>query len=199
MRLSFLTLIALFFALTPALAEDSFLSRGYLPYEEKLPDPTDQQIDEALQVTITCKSNGYSRTYYDCDCTGMKFLELRQKNGDGPNATALLIEAQKSCPNAADVAGLSVQQCQSWAKLSRPYSYKEFCDCFASEYATLFERNTTENEMVREAQMTNAYTKCDGGKQLGSRLAKQSIIERLKENGIFKTLFPGASSPASGD
>ncbi len=197
MRLSFLTLIALFSVLTPALAEDSFFPRGYLPNQEKLPPPTDKQIDEALQVTTSCKANGYSKTYYDCDCTGMKFLELRQKKGDGLDPTALLIEAQKSCPNAADVAGLSVQQCQSWAKISRPYTYKEFCDCFASEYATSFEKNTTENEMVRETQMTNAYTKCDGGKQLSSRLAKQNIIERLKKTGIYKKLFPGADAPSS--
>lgn len=189
-----LVLLSLCLFATPVFAVDDteLLPRGYLPYGEDLPPATIEQIDEALDVTMQCKAASYSSTYYDCDCTGMKFLDLRRVRGDGVANTTLLLEAQKNCPNATNVAGSMLNQCYTWAKASRPYNYKEFCDCFASEFAQRYEKNTSENDMVRESQMTDAYITCDGGRNLDERLAKQSLIERLKEDGLFKTLFPGA-------
>lgn len=197
MRSSFLTILAVFAvftpSFTPSFAADDFLPRGYLPSDKELPTATPEQIDEALVVTLQCKNSLSSRIYYDCDCSGMKFLELRQQYGDSANATSLLIQAQRACPNSADVAGLSLKQCETWAKAGRPYNYKEFCSCFASEFARLYEHNTTDNEMVRESQMTHAYSLCDGGRDLNERLAKQTIVEQFKKSGLFKLLFPGAN------
>lgn len=187
-----LTYFVLFFLMvsSAAWAEDDLFQRGYVP--DELPPATMDQIDEALQVSIQCKATTWSRTNYDCDCTGMTFLDLRRKKGDKADPSTLLFEARKSCPNAVEVAGATLKQCETWAKESRPYDYKDFCGCFASEFSRQYEKNTTDNEMVRERQMTASYITCDQGKNLDERMDRHEAVRRLKKEGLFDYLFPGA-------
>jgi len=183
----------LVFGLTSsAFAQNELFPRGYLPDFSELPDPTPEQIDEALTVTLNCKKNVDTNTFYDCDCLGMKFLEQRQLKGDNVAQTLLQIEAQKYCPNSAGVAGTSQAQCEGWAKSARPYDYAPFCECYANEFANMFSSNTTQNVYVLEKQMTNAYKKCDGGKYLNERIAKKTMIQKLKDSKVYQLLFPGA-------
>lgn len=190
MRVAILSILAVVFVCSAAFAQEA--PRGVLPSNKKsdIFDSTPEQIDEALKISFQCKNGEYLRTYYDCDCLGMKFLELRKERGEHIAATPLLIEAQKLCPNSADVAGRTLGQCTVWSRTMRPYNYEEFCNCFASEFAKQYQRNTSDNPYVREAQMTNAYIKCDKGQQLNERLDKQKDIERLKKEGMYEKMFP---------
>ncbi|MDY0029311.1 MAG: hypothetical protein RBR86_05135 [Pseudobdellovibrionaceae bacterium] len=187
-----LGLILVFGLSFQALAKEELFPRGYLPDFSELPDPTPEQIDEALTMSLNCKKSPDVYTFYDCDCVGMKFLEQRQLKGDAPPQTLLLIEAQKYCPNSAGVAGTSQAQCEGWAKNARPYDYEPFCECYANEFANMFASNTTGNVYVLEKQMTNAYKKCDGGKYLNERIAKKSMIQKFKDSQVYQLLFPGA-------
>lgn len=150
-----------------------------------------EQIDQALNVTFDCKKSSFSSKYYDCDCMGMKFLEFRVNEFASSSDFSLLMKAQRACPNATDVAGATYLQCTTWAPVSRPYDYKEFCTCFASEVAKQFEKNTSLNEYVREDQMTQAHITCDGGRKFKERIDKQNFIARMKETGLYQLLFPG--------
>ncbi|HNS45098.1 MAG TPA: hypothetical protein PKH37_07725, partial [Alphaproteobacteria bacterium] len=113
MRFPFLVLLLAILFCAPAFAEDA--PRGVLPSgktDDVLKDAKPEQIEEALRISAQCRDTDYLRTYYDCDCLGMKFLELRKERGDVVSETILLIEAERSCPNSVDVAGRTFDQCK---------------------------------------------------------------------------------------
>lgn len=181
------------FMLTPSLA-DTMPERGVLDFnkEKRLPVATPEQVDEALAVSQDCARHSRSSTYFDCDCVGMKFLELRRAAGDKAHAPFLLIEAEKSCPNMAGIAGQTYERCLAWGPQEIGYNYKEFCSCFGSEYGRIYGKNPTSNLMHREAQMTDAMTKCKYGDIKRQADNYDSWIEQLKQKGLYKSLFPGS-------
>ncbi|HOO51424.1 MAG TPA: hypothetical protein PLK94_09080 [Alphaproteobacteria bacterium] len=192
MRFALCLFLIVFFLPFSALAADELFPRGYLPNYSELPDPTPEQIDEALVVSLNCKSAVQNSTSYDCDCVGMKYLELRQRRGEKENPTLLLMAAQRSCPNPAGIAGANYEICESWAKSAHPYDYKEFCECFANEYASIHSSNVTYNELVLEKQRIESYKSCGTGRYFDERIAKKTMIDKLRDSKVFGILFPGA-------
>lgn len=172
------------------MAPFSDLPLGILSTPKK-PELTLEQINEALDVTEQCTSSTYMSGHYNCDCLGMKLLELRQ-NEPITTLPILISQAQKKCPNSVGVAGITYVQCQTWAQVSRPYDYKDFCACVANGYARLYEANTSDHAWAKEAQLTKAYVECDGGKMLQERLQQENKIKDIKEKNQFYKLFPGA-------
>jgi len=192
MRFVVLSLLPIIFLASSAFAQD-LPTRGNLPKNGKVDifKSTPEHIEEALQLTTQCKGAEYLSTYYDCDCLGMKFLELRQQRGDETPQPLLITEAQKSCPNAPEAAGETYDQCLVWAQAMRPRDYKDFCACFASEFGKLYEKKPVDSQIIREAQLTKAYSTCDKGKLLNERIERDSILKRIKEKGLYGVLFPG--------
>lgn len=177
--------------LSPHLApENSPPPKGILP-QIKRPKLNLEQIDEALDVTKQCYASDYMNNHYDCDCLGMTFLEYRQEEAQ-TYRTILLSRAQKKCPNAAGVAGVTYGQCQGWAQISRPYDYKDFCACVTNHYAKLYMFHTSDDPWMREKQLTKAYVDCDQGKMLQERLQQEQKIKEVQERGDYYKLFPGA-------
>ncbi len=173
--------------LTPSKKTDAFLTA------------TPEQLEEALQVTQVCKQADFSSTFFDCDCVGMKFLENRQIMGDKTDAVQILALSRKSCPNAAGLAGSTETQCQTWAAPMRPRDFKPFCACFANRLGRTYEHNPSMNEMVREAQMTEAFRYCDGGAFGQSRIDRDNTIRDLIKNGLYEKLFPSAAKDKNQD
>lgn len=177
-------------------AETVDAPRGML----KKPKPTDSvllatpdQIDEALQVTQDCQAASFSTTFFDCDCVGMKFLENRLKYGEQKTSVYLLTLSRKSCPNSAGLAGSTLTQCETWAAPMRPRDFKPFCACFANRLGRTYERNPSMNEMVREYQMTEAFSFCDHGSFGQGRIDRDNTIRDLIKQGLYDKLFPSAA------
>jgi hypothetical protein len=169
-------------------------AKGSIESSQKPFPLTNEMLDESLQISADCKGYGYTNTHYDCDCVGMTFLELRRKKGMTESAFWLREEAQRKCPNEPAMAGKMYSECLGWAPLQRGEDYKEFCSCYGSKFAKLYGRNPSENLYVIEAQMTVAMSKCNANSINEQRHNRDSFIKKLKENGMFDKLFPGATS-----
>ncbi len=167
-------------------------AKGTIGKSDKLAPFTDTQLQEALAVSDQCKNYRFTSLHYDCDCVGMKFLELRQQKGDAPQAFWLRKEAEKLCPNTPAMAGQAYTQCLDWAPTTQGENYQSFCACYGSEYAKLYGRNTTDNPYQLQALMTKALTTCDANRPNREKEERKSMIDQMKKDGIYNRLFPSA-------
>lgn len=199
-RIFILSLLCCTMTIAPARADDVDLSAqediplGFLEAnrpEAKKP-ATPEQIDEALQVSEECKNYNVARRYFDCDCVGMKFLELRQKEGDEASQFNLMAKARHECPNTPEVAGIYYDRCVSWAVVERGEDYKEFCTCYANQFALLYSKNPDDNQLVREAQLTQALSNCNVGGTIAVRQNRLNFLERIKQKGLLGAFLPGS-------
>lgn len=186
----FLLILTLYSDVTCA-AESA--AKGSIGKNEKILPLTSKILDEALQISDECKTYDFTNTRYDCDCVGIKFLELRRKKGDSESAFWLREDAQKKCPNRPAMAGKIYSECVGWAPLQRGEDYEEFCSCYGSNFAKLYGKNPSENLLVVEAQMTVAMSKCNVN-SINERLKDRDLfIKKLKESGAYYQLFPGSA------
>lgn len=172
---------------------DDLSSRGSLDFsEKKLPPATTRQFEEALAISDSCKAYTYTNKHYDCDCVGMKFLDMRREKGDDASAYWLREDAQKACPNKPAMAGEMYQRCLLWNIGQRGNDADSFCSCYGSEFAKVYGRNPSENQLVIEAQMVTALKKCDVGSINRRKQDAQALVKQLKEKGMYDQLFPAA-------
>lgn len=185
----FLALNVSFFAY----AEEKLGPRGLVPFgkEKKLPPITAEQLDEAFAVYDECAANRLATTRYDCECVGMRYLDLRREKGPLSVPYDLKNAARKYCTNTADVAGMIYERCLAWAPRERT-DYERFCTCYANNYARRFSKNPSDSLLVQEAQMTASLSQCDAGWVTKERLERRDLVEQLKEKGLYNLLFPGA-------
>ncbi len=187
-----LFLIFIFSFSSPVSADDSSV-RGRVAQEKSIPDATPEQLEEAFQVSDECKAYSYTKIHYDCDCMGMRFLELRRKAGDGVQAYGLKEGAKKKCANAPEMAGTIYTRCLAWAPSELGEDYDSFCACYGSEFAKLYAQAPSENQLVREYQMTKALTACHIGKFNQQKQETQKMVRKLKQSGVYDDLLPGAA------
>lgn len=202
-RLSGLLLLTLFTMLLPAYAQDA--SHPYSRFEngpmkrfeglierEKLSkNPvTPEQIDEALDLYDDCKAQSMLSTYYDCDCMSSSFLELRRQKPD-EKADILNDAARKMCANKTYIAGDAYKNCTEWASSLRD-DYREYCTCYANGFATNFGKTPTDSIRGRQVMMTNALNACRGKNEIARTQSLDRVIDYLKRNGMFNTMFPGS-------
>ncbi|MFA7276238.1 MAG: hypothetical protein WC043_05495 [Pseudobdellovibrionaceae bacterium] len=194
MNYKFLFFLTILFWSPLALAQEELPVRGTLLLEKDkpLPPATGEQLEEALKATEECKASKTSRTYYDCDCYGLKYLDLLQREGDKTSKEGLKITAKRACPNSADVAGTYYQRCLGWAPQERGADYEEFCTCYANEFARNHEKNPNDSYKVREYQLVQSLLACNVGSMSKERLEKKTLVERFKKSGLYEFLFPGA-------
>ncbi|PZP56207.1 MAG: hypothetical protein DI586_04540 [Micavibrio aeruginosavorus] len=100
-------------------------------------------------------------------------------------------QSRRQCANKVDIAGESYKSCINWAPQLRG-DYEQYCQCYANSFAKTFAKNPTDSVRGREIMMTRALTGCNNGNELAEKRARQNLINRLKEQGIYETLFPGA-------
>lgn len=163
---------------------------GNLFGPKKIPPPTPDQIDESIALYDQCKKEDMISKYYDCDCLSADFLQRRRLN---PNEQqyVLVDQSRRQCANKVDIAGGSYQSCISWAPQLRG-DYEQYCQCYANSFAKNFAKNPTDSVRGREIMMTRALTGCNNGNELAEKRARQNLINRLKQQGVYESLFPGA-------
>jgi hypothetical protein len=174
------------------------VTRGQLQGDAVVPaPPTQEQIREANGVYQNCESGVSERSYFDCQCVALTFLQHRvqDKKLGGRSLTAPDIEdiARKSCPNTVGIAGMTYTRCLSWAPRMRP-DYEAFCECYANEYANTFSRSPTTSIRRAEALSTVSMNQCNGGQPAIDRMTRNKRIEQLKKRGLYETLFPSAKT-----
>ena len=191
--------VLFFFVVAPLCHAETIVPREIIPrgqiqkdHKKDLPPATPEQVDEALDVSQVCRTYEHYENYYDCDCMGMKFLELRRKNGDGVERHVLENQVRKMCPNTAGAAGLIYQRCLAWAPKEVGLNYESFCHCYGKEYSALYAKNPTDNQNIREAQLTSSLTKCGLGDISQQDAAHSDWLDKLRAMGLYKKLFPGA-------
>ena len=189
-----LCLFLLFVSSMPVVAQSNDTTvRGVVGGSTQIPDATPEQIEESFQVADSCKTYSYTNTHYDCDCVGMKFLDLRRKEGDKVIAATLISKAQLKCPNAPAMAGVIYERCLTWAPMERGEDYEEFCSCYGSEFAKIYAKYPSDNQLVREYQMTRALTGCNVNSVNRQKQDMQKMVKKLKADGIYDDLLPGAA------
>lgn len=174
------------------------VTRGQLQGDAAIPPaPTQEQIREANRVYYNCQSGESERSYFDCQCIALTFLQhtVQNKKPGGRSLAAPDIEdiARKSCPNTIGIAGMTYTRCLSWAPRMRP-DYKAFCECYANEYANTFSRSPTTSIRRAEALSTISMNQCNGGQPAIDRMTRNKRIEQLKKQGLYETLFPSSKT-----
>lgn len=160
---------------------------------KKLPPITPEQLDEAFAITDQCKAYTYTNTLYNCDCMGLKFLNLRRSKGDAADAFWLKETAKKFCANKTEIAGSFYTRCMTWAPESRGEDAESFCACYATNFSKIFAKAPSENQLIREAQMTKAMSMCDPSAPDKRNKEMRAMIDDIKRKGQYEKLFPGAS------
>jgi hypothetical protein len=185
-------LIALFL-LYPSLSFASEnAAKGSIGDSNKLPPMTNEMLSEAIEISDDCKANKNTDTYYECDCVGLTYLELRRKKGTEESSFWIREEALRKCPNRPAIAGKIYNECVGWAAIQRGEDYETFCACYGSNYAKIFGQNPTDNILVIEAQMIAAMQRCDPNRENERLKDRDTFVRQLKENGTYDSLFPGA-------
>ena len=185
MKFSLLLAVILSFIAAAAFAQTTY------PYPAKKKNkPTPEQIDEAFALFDQCEASDAIKKYYDCDCLGRIFLDLRASR---PNDShdSLMNAARLKCPNTTDIAGSSYQRCMSWAPRSRG-DYEAYCTCYANNFARNFSKRPTDSIKGREILMARALTGCNDKGDLAESRTRRRLIEELKQQGLYEALFPGA-------
>ena len=173
--------------------EDGPMKRfqGLVEREKSSKNPiTTEQIDEAIAVYDDCKRQKMLSTYYDCDCMSSSFLELRRQKPD-EKADILNNAARRACANKTYIAGDAYKNCTEWASSLRD-DYREYCTCYANGFANNFGKSPTDSIRGRQVMMTNALYACRGKNEIARTESLDRIIDYLKRNGIFNTMFPGS-------
>lgn len=190
MKFCLLLAVLLSFITTTAFAQTTY------PYPAKKKNkPTPEQIDEAFALFDQCDGSDAIKKYYDCDCLGRTFLELRTARPESSQYN-LKNAARLKCPNTTDIAGASYQRCISWAPRTRG-DYEAYCTCYANNFARNFSTRPTDSIRGREILMANALTSCNDKGDLAETRTRKRLIEELKQQGLYKTLFPGARIDSS--
>ena len=158
-------------------------------------NPTPAQMDESFALYDQCEATDMIKKYYSCDCLAQNFLDLRtaRPNDERDN---LIFAARRKCPNTVDIAGESYTRCLSWAPEVRD-DYQEYCGCYANAFATSFSARPTDSIRGREFIMTNALTSCNTGDEIAQKRARQNMIDQLKKQGVYESLFPNAKKATS--
>lgn len=168
------------------------LAKGSIGVGDKVLPMTNEILAEALELSDDCKANINTNTYYECDCVGLTFLELRRKRGMKESGFWLREEALRKCPNRPAIAGKMYNECVGWAAIQRGEDYESFCACYGSNYSKIFGQNPTDNILVIEAQMITAMKRCEPNRENERIKNREDFIKQLKDNGTYDALFPGA-------
>lgn len=172
------------------------ITRGQLPQDKLVvpKQPNKAQVEEASLMRKICEQS-MQKDYYDCECMSLKFLELRTLEGTDPqfqsDPVRLRALALKSCPNPINIAGNTYTRCLSWAP-RLGLDYEEFCTCYANQYSKMFSSNPTTSLIAYEYMTKKSLTACNAGQPARDNLLRLKLIEQLKAQGTYETLFPNA-------
>jgi hypothetical protein len=196
--LAFCTLLPVTAVLAQQASPAPSVTRGQLQSDVAIPaEPTQEQIAEANGVYNNCQSGVSERSYFDCQCVALTFLQHRiqdKKVGNRPLAAPIIEDiARKSCPNTTGIAGMTYTRCLSWAPRMRT-DYEDFCKCFANDYARRFSGTPTTSIKMAEFLTTSSMNQCNGGQPAIDRMTRNKRIEQLKKQGLYETLFPSTKT-----
>lgn len=174
------------------------VTRGALPNDKQIipGTPSEADLAEANHVYSDCAMDERESSYYDCKCTSVTFLQLRQMDTrdayDRPTPAAVLIgQARQACPNPTGIAGETYTRCLDWAPRIRN-DYEEFCACYANDYAKRFAYAPTSSIKMNQWMMTASMNQCNAAQPIIDRIARKKQIEMMKKNGTYEALFPSA-------
>ncbi len=191
---SLLCVLALFAGVSmPAYAQSAPQSAmDFLDKREKSPQPTPQQIDESFAVYDACQGSDMVRKYYNCECVGSTFLQMRALRPNDKQSD-LIVDARKKCANTVDVAGAAYNNCLEWATTVRS-DYESYCTCYANTFAKNFSQHPSDSIRGRTMMMTSALGECSTGHEIDEKRSRWNLLELLKKQGVYDTLFPAAKT-----
>jgi hypothetical protein len=131
------------------------------PKERPFADVPDAFFVEADQFIQQCESNPNMRQYYNCECLGYEYLNIRIKKPK-IDRTSIIADIKTKCLDASGAAGAEYDRCMgNFPLLPDRVKPEEYCQCFASTYAKLFEKYklSVSSKVIVELQ-TQAYISC---------------------------------------
>ncbi len=127
------------------------------PFDE-IPD---EYFDEADAFIKYCDGRVDLNQYHNCECLGYEYIEERIKNPKA-DRSAIILSISNKCIDATGAAGAAYQSCIGNAPMLPAHIKPEdYCQCFASTYAKLFERyQTSFDSKVMVRLQTEAHVTC---------------------------------------
>ncbi len=142
-------------------------------------DLPEKFIKEAHAFYDQCANEGGLNTHYNCKCLATKYLDKRIELGPKEQESIILMNIVRSsdCADASVIAGFEYEGCKMRGALMPPnISVEDYCSCYASTYARLFEQSGVEPGTLNELNLkSQAYVTCENpvlGKQLYQNQAR---------------------------
>lgn len=143
MRFTALIFLAFFLSCLPAAAQDTATpmlnapSAGAVSEYKKIKD---EYLEEAQRFFEQCETDYNLSQYYNCECLAVRYLDERVEF-PRKNEQSILLSIRNSCHDATNAAGETYNSCMTNGTIFPPGVDPEaYCKCFASNYATLFEK-----------------------------------------------------------
>ncbi len=111
---------------------------------------TDEQIKEAQGVYDICREHSVMKVKHDCRCFASEYIRVRKEKGRLAGQQEIFVTLRSKCYNGTAVAGHIYSDCISNPEMLPPLvkRAKDFCECYANEYAKAFENTKTEMSMA---------------------------------------------------
>ncbi len=138
--------LIMMFCTTPTHAQSLPDTDRTLPPEAyDLKNVPDEYIEEALTFADYCEGRESMRQHYNCQCLSTKYLDKRIEGGDRIGRSSIMLAIEEKCADATEAAGVRYQECLGNATLMGVNGDpEEFCQCYANEYAKIYERLSPE-------------------------------------------------------
>ncbi len=119
-------------------------------------DVTDAQRKEAEEVYHYCKTNYRYRIHYECDCFAARFLDERIKQGPLISRADIFGQLRMECRNVVEKIGIEYTSCMTRPMLGNigNIELKDYCECYAREWARLYEAYAGSAKSFSEKSMT---------------------------------------------
>jgi hypothetical protein len=104
-----------------------------------LEDIPDRYLKEAEEYRQYCQQRNLLRTYYNCDCMALEYLQTRIDLGPSIDRTAIIIKIGGTCVDVTNAAGLAYKECKDmWSLLGLRTNEERYCSCVGSTYAKMY-------------------------------------------------------------
>ena len=140
---AFFACIFICYTHAPTLAQDTSAQaqRGPLETKDTSGMATDDQIKEAEAVFQHCKEKRVLNSQFDCKCFSSRFLEERRKVGPLIKWDSIFLRFRNDCRNVEETTNMEYSSCMAHFGIKDAINMepKEYCECYAKEWAELFE------------------------------------------------------------
>ncbi len=99
----------------------------------------DVYLIEAENYRKHCQKRVLLRTYYNCECMAMEYLEKRIDVGPSMDESGIVMRLSNQCVDVTNAAGQMYKQCHDTSSLMGLRGDAErYCSCVGNNYAKIF-------------------------------------------------------------